>query len=376
MRRSTLGLVVLGLLGLLGVACGESEDQEAVSGCAGGSGGCPEGCGEEGCGGAGGMGQGGVAGEGGGGLGAAGGGGGRREGCLPSPPPGWQGPVVLFSKPGEGGSPEACTGSYRKAFFTGGLGVLFDEWQDDACRYSCGPPYGYDCAKTSARLTYYRNSSDCDVLSGGRPCDTWDGNCALHDLCASGGPDASVEIETLDLGSDSKCDPNPPVLRARSAYWKLVSRACTLASAPSGACGEGERPIPPDAEGKLFCIAQAGEVACPEVDYPRRQLRYAGFDDRRTCPEGWCNTPQDVCDVTVDFFDPTDATCGSPIATLRRGQCLPISWRERRAVVRESTESGVGRCGAFPVTNMGQEGVGEALGTVLPAEPMTFCCRY
>ena len=283
--------------------------------------------------------------------------------CAPAVPPGWGGPLELYSGPDAPGA--RCSAHFQGPVYDGN-NVL--SAQVATCDCQCQMPQAVQCSPLTA--SFFAGLGTCTAIErcGDKMltgvCQRIDvlPNCALMTMK---GASMSVPASAASGGS---CMPAvtktlPP------PSWKVGARACgsALGSAPGG-CEAGYvcTPQPGAPFAASVCVAQAGDVPC-QGGYTARRVFYGGTLDTRDCSPCTCgDVAGATCSASVDVFHvagPMTAPCsGLPTTYLTPASCNPVN---QPADFRLKVQASGGSCTPTPVT---------AVGNVAEAQPTTFCC--
>ncbi|MFT3764765.1 MAG: hypothetical protein QM820_04505 [Minicystis sp.] len=292
---------------------------------------------------------------------------------MPGPPPGWDGPDLLWHGP-ELQAPE-CPASAAGFYYQGHAGLDAPN-VCGACQ--CDPPTGV-CALPG---TMTASSATCPGDAPGAvktPFDPpvgWDGTCTNTDaadaaaLCGGGTCAPSLAIASLTL-LEAGCKPTQlPVPKNGSAVWKTYAKVCQ--SFAPGTCADTAETCGPVAEpGFHRCISHDGDVACPALGpYHERHVFYQGFTDTRACSPCSCGAPEgSTCKAQLSIFeDAACATMPSFVFTLdaETAPCHPLNVGAALSS-KSATEPAY-----TPGTCTPSGGV--PMGSAEPADPMTYCC--
>jgi hypothetical protein len=283
--------------------------------------------------------------------------------CSPAPPFGWSGPLEVYDGPSP---PAACSTYFEGPIFVGGSSPT---GAPATCGCSCpDAPTGVACG--SVDVPFYAGLT---CPSGGA--------CAqktfLPGVCTRSTAQSECDAGTnsmiipLSMATGGQCTPLPTKTVAPPS-WAVAARACisTLGSQASD-CPAGDvcahSPLPPYAD---VCIAQMGVVAaCPPGAYSDRRIYTSGFNDTRDCSACTCGpvtgaTCASQLDVFATTADPSQACAGAAQVTYIAPEgCSFVS--EPADIRLQATLESTGSCTASPVA---------PTGTLLGAQPATFCC--
>jgi hypothetical protein len=139
----------------------------------------------------------------------------------------------------------------------------------------------------------------------------------------------------------------------------------------AGACGTGVcAPAPPFPFAPGPCIAQAGDVACPQSSrYSQKHLYYSGAVDGRGCTPCVCDAPTGIRCTTgaVTLYTSTAPTCGgSSQAVPTDGLCHAVMVSAAGVQTTMPAAPSGGSCAP--------DG-GQPTGLLVPTGAETVCCQ-
>lgn len=270
--------------------------------------------------------------------------------CVPEIPSDWVGPIVYLETPANA-APDSCPSGYGEALSAtyGGLDA-----GEAACKCECGEPSGITCG--NATLRGYGNSSCLsDGGFGTAP--------ASVGQCQNTIPDSTYYRFSAPTLSGGSCAPDD-VESFDSPQWSTRVSACLLTD-DLEACGDDVSCAPKPPEGYAVCIMARGDQSCPAgSEFSERIVRYASFDDTRTCGGCSCGAPQGTCGGLVRIKHNASAgTCsgGTTDTVLDEGECGYAPSGE------QATYS------ANPVASC-EQGTSQLSGDVQAADATTYCC--
>lgn len=233
--------------------------------------------------------------------------------CADEVPPGWEGPYVVFSGD-EGAETPSCGDGWPESLL---LHANISA-SPGACTCSCGGPVGSTCGTPS--LTVYTAASNCTGAST---------TVSLPSgQCTSLGAGASVLVlsakATVPVPSGGGCAIAQDGLPA-PFVWKSKGLLCGGALGGAG-CDSGTC-VPkggPDFQSG-YCVAAAGDVACPSGPFQDRTVYYADAMDTRNCAPCDCSAPSgQTCTGATSLY--TDDTCTIVGASIPNAdQCKSLS---------------------------------------------------
>jgi hypothetical protein len=292
--------------------------------------------------------------------------------CVPAPPAGWDGPLLLGLGPD--GTALACPSNAPVVAYQGHADLVATPASCTDC--TCSAPSGtcmLPSLITASALSCVANGPASRTFD---PPPAWDGSCTAFDPVAAGDLcNGALCADSLTSGpvvlTENGCEPSTVALmNVDSPTWDTAALGC-LGVYPASACDDlalACAPSAAQAPGFLSCIFQHGDNTCP-VTYPDKHLVYVGFDDHRGCAPCACGAPKGSCAATLDVFK--DDTCTKPVLlkldlTPAGPTCsdlpaagLPLGSKQ----LALSYDPG----GCAP-------GGGEPVGAVDPSDPSTFCC--
>lgn len=274
--------------------------------------------------------------------------------CVPIPPSGWQGPLILFE--GQDASapvPPPCLDGYKAAPAYDGNDAVTGGPAECSC--TCGPASGGTCAVSATFFTDNQCQNACaegttaKAITAGPTCTVITGGCknARASAVVTGG----------------QCTPSAPTTKSiPAAGWSKTARACSPLATPQGGCAADRISTPAAAapfDLETYCVLQTGAATCPAT-YPAHRQYYGRFDDTRACGACGCDAPAGAaCAGAIIGFD--NATCaGGPTPVPVDGGCSPVKLN----LYFDGGPASQGSCTAKPTSS----------GSVNPANPTTICC--
>lgn len=238
---------------------------------------------------------------------------------------------------------------------------------------SCAPSTGVCMLPETVTIS---PSPECpsDATDAGVPFDPpsdWDGGCTGNDAIAAvecdGGPCSATIGPMIPV---DECMPIQPVV-PKNLTWAMAAYTCT--GTTRGACANNSdvcTPTPP--EGFTLCVSRQGDdsnIQCPAA-YPARRVFYLGGEDTRGCAPCGCEPPQgSSCASLVSLYadDACSTQIGSVTATSSTSMCVDIPAASSLGSKQASP----------PIYTAGscQPNGGGETGSVLPADPFTFCSQ-
>jgi hypothetical protein len=293
--------------------------------------------------------------------------------CVPAKPDFWEDPQLLAI--GTPLSMPSCPGVAPAVVYEGYAGL--DTSPSSCLTCSCAPPTG-SCG-LPATVTASTPAACVDAGSGLTPFDPpsdWDGGCTSEGAVPSGVLCGGVPcVRSLTIApltvQESGCTASASAgTTVHAVSWSTYAVAC-IGNA-SGSCAEdGDfcaalAPV----DGFRECISHDGDVACPPYSaYSDQYVFYSGADDTRSCSACACGSPAgSSCSAMISVYD--DSACSSLLftdsITSSASACVDVP--AGSALGSKSATSPAYTPGACPPSG------GEALGSVVPVMPATFCC--
>lgn len=266
--------------------------------------------------------------------------------CRAAVPPGWTGPIVLVSGPGDETAP-ICPGTAPTTAFE-----TLSGWSGEpaTCRCTCAEPAAHQLTCSAATL---RTSSTC---SGGSSHTTVTANqCKSISALPSTGSWLASAVSFTGTGT---CAPQPSVATS-PVEWAQAHRGCT--SGPAIAC-DGGICAPPIEEGQRLCVYIDGEASCP-LGFPDRVLTAEDVLDERGCSECTCGVVVGSCTGSLQI---ASACSGTPLlhASIPLGGCTSAGTAAGTHHVR----------GAFSASGSCPAGTVFPEGELIPQQVRTVCC--
>jgi hypothetical protein len=284
--------------------------------------------------------------------------------CVPSPPPEWSLPVLLWSGP-ELEAPACPAGILQYE----GHADPIDPPKCPVC--SCEPPTG-ECELPTYLIA---STQTCAGDGPGPILYDFSGFDLDPTICNTDNPvPAILGTRSLTVGpvgmTETGCKPVatlPP--RSGATRWKTFARACNFGvsacSIPGVICVPTAEPPP----GFSQCIHQSGQHECPS-DYPDRRVFYNEISDSRHCSECTCGVPKGgVCTAPLRMYQ--DASC---MMVVTGGS---YSLTETCCDIPAGTDLLSKKVWTAPIYEPGAcEPIGgEPIGSVDLNGPSTFCCQ-
>jgi hypothetical protein len=265
--------------------------------------------------------------------------------CLPSPPLGFTGPVLLYGAAGPGDVPKCPVGwmaldASPRPTGAPNVGV--------PCKFDCKPVTTPTCAAPMFSAYVLCPAQ----LSGSSP--------ANPDVCYGAGGTAA-KIVGPGEPAGAKCG-TPDGVALPPPFTKAVWR-CGLKAEPPAACSDGEC-VPAPANSAQVCVATDGDVFCPDPNtspYSVKSVLVESFNDGRYCSPPTCGASAS-CPTKLELF--ADGTCQSLTATLADGECKNAGYGSYRAPKQN---------GGNAVVTCSKSG-GDVEGTVAISKSTTLCC--
>lgn len=281
--------------------------------------------------------------------------------CVPAPPSGWEGPVLLWSGPTE--EAPGCPQEAPEIVYEGHAGIVAEP-RCPSC--SCGPAV---CVlRGMAAISTYMCQPGGVEIPYPAP-EGWTGECHSNGVIP-GEQVGSVQVLSPVL---APCAPiETPPEEPGSFGWETLARACKGPGiygrcAEGLTCGTGAEPP----EGFAACIYRQRQVfECP-ADYPEQRVFHDGIDASGvSCTACTCGDPEGgKCVVFGTAFE--DTVCadllGGSGSSLAHAGCTdsgaPKPLGSMTALVYENEP------GTCPPSG------GQPVGEAMPLHPTTFCCQ-
>lgn len=285
-----------------------------------------------------------------------------RGECVPLPPLGWDGPVLLWSGPSE--SPQECPQQAPNNVYEGNDG-LSQVSQCPSC--SCGPAA---CRVPSLEIW---DGSGCQGASTPYLApDGWTGACTSPGFI----PAADLGSISFPMTQMSPCEPQEGSIVEKVDYhWATLARACQATEVPT-ACDETTICVPtsePPPPGFEQCIFLRGEeaVECP-LGYPNRYVFYGAIDTSSvTCTACACGSPAGgACEAAISAWSEPGCT-GTMVDEAHVSTTEPwcsdaVPGHDLASMEAAWIQNVPGSC---------QASGGEPIGEAEPSGPATFCCQ-
>ena len=254
----------------------------------------------------------------------------------------------------------------------------------DAVRGVCGSQRAPECPACSCEPPIATCELPSVLTVGTQICGVEDPAPLIYDysglvpdptICTTDNPFPVGLMHSWAIGpltmTESTCAPVttlPP--RSGDMSSKTFARACGLGASPCLDPATLCTATAPPAPGFSQCVFQRGEHKCPS-DYPKRRVFYDEVIDSRHCSDCWCGAPKGgECTSYVRIF--MDATC--TLMAAGRTVSSKTMWGCSDLVAGTALQ---GKTATAPVYEPGacEPSGGEALGSVEPRGPSTFCCQ-
>ncbi len=281
--------------------------------------------------------------------------------CTYAAPPGWTGPVALYS--GSGGAPvPACPAAFPMVAASAFASLSAPPASCSAC--ACIPPPAPSCPNPP-NVDFYQDPG-CSV-----PCDTLSvppGQCVPYSAACGVAPQG-VDMTVNPPVNAGSCLINGGDATLQSITWGTAARACTAAGYGQSDCPAGQvcAPVPAPPFGAKLCILQQGSVGCPSGAYSQQNVFYEGETDSRGCAPCSCGgLSGETCGTLViysDIFGCSAPAFGPAPAPLT---CNPFGAPSTQLGVVYSPGATQGSC---------PPGGGGPTGSASPASPVTVCCQ-
>ncbi len=256
--------------------------------------------------------------------------------CIPKPPPGWDGPVMLVVGDGDT-SPPDCDEMFEEfpfEAFAGGLADYPEAQCSCTCSATCQPPWRFNVFSCANPYLWLEQANDGECVA--TPTEERFGGAQVDEVLARA---AKCEAQ----GSQYL----PP------EQWTARVRACSAHPFLSGGCGFGSACVP--VRGVSFfseaaCVSKNGDQVCP-ADFPEKHIFHESYADYRGCV---CECSAGGCERALTAFSDAICTTGTEVA-----------WEECTVDGPRSVQADTG-----PATCDTIEGAAPAQ----PTGTKTFCC--
>lgn len=277
--------------------------------------------------------------------------------CVPLPPLGWDGPVLLWS-----GKPDEMQGCPERA-----SNVVYEGY--DGLSYTPACPT-CSCGPSACVLPVLEASPSAMCQTAGQiyagP-DDWTGACISPGTI----PDAEVDSVLFPQLTLAPCEAHTGEI-PHDYQWATLAMACqttepTTACDATTICVPTSEPPPPGFE---QCIYRDGEHTCP-FGYPTRHVFFSTIDTSAAgCSPCECGPPVGgACEVRVDLYEQAGCTGGTLWAQSSTSTPYCLEWSagfDLASMTATWLQDTPGTC-----TPSG----GEPFGQATPAQPATFCCQ-
>lgn len=280
---------------------------------------------------------------------------GCRATCVATPPANWQGPYALYEGMGSPlPTPPDCAhaGAYSIDAYDGTGAPQAGPAQ---CSCECGAVTGASCGAPA--INFYSDGSctkRCPTAS-----QVIGSTCTVLSVAGCGGLHF-----TLSPGATSGTCAPAGSTTLPAIEWQTNVRLCGLPSSPSTSGCEAGRVCAPSTGlpfESAYCVARAGDWACPPP-YPARRTFYASAVDSRACSACACEPPTGVqCTAAVSTFGDTNCN-GGVMMESAPAACSGAGIKAAMATGNTATGGSCAPSGGTPV------------GTVSPSTPTTICC--
>ena len=278
--------------------------------------------------------------------------------CVPAPPAGWSGPIVLYE--GAAANAPACAAGTTTVLTAQRLAPVAPA-QCGAC--ACNAASGFTCGQVTVEgrnSACFCNGPSNLSLRVNR-CEGLSSSEILCDAFQAGAVDFGLSATTG--GACAPSAPRPPSTKPALAF-AVATVGCQLALPSQVDCPTGNvcaaRPTPPF--NPKQCVIMAGEApACPGFPYAKRSVFHRGVNDTRDCGVCACGSPPSAtCTTRAKTSEQSDCSDG---VLASAPTCQPLGTR-RYAFIS-----------ATPPTNVTCAASGGApVGTATATDAVTVCC--
>jgi hypothetical protein len=283
--------------------------------------------------------------------------------------------------------PGSCPGAtYPNPFYAGYRLLNAPAATCSAC--SCSAPLGETC-----QVTLHVVGGTCAQWLGGTACaapvpSTADGSCdqsggffpavntcgpAVGNTCPGGSSPCNQAVAAdpaVIIGGSCNASQQTPTIPPTS--WNNAARACQPAAEGKG-CANSYACLPnaPSPFGAI-CIAHLGDIKCPDatLGYTTKKTFFdVDPADDRTCTDCACSGVNGAsCTASTEIYsDPVQNSCSTKVATVPPGGCTALAGNPiiggRKGV---GTSITAGSCSPSG---------GQATGSAVGLNPVTFCCQ-
>lgn len=305
--------------------------------------------------------------------------------CHNPVPAGWTGHYALADGT-FAALPGNCPGStYPNPFYTGYRSPNAAAPQCSAC--SCGAPQGQTCDIAELHLT---GVTCAEEMSGQPHCQkpiplVTDGACHAINIpggqktcgppdlatmtCPAGTQACNVSVYLDDpVANGGACAPSVQAPTITPFTWSNAARACLPTTEGKG-CANDFACLPNTAAPfGAVCISKLGDNACPAGSGYGTKKVFFDLDpvDTRACTDCSCGNPTGLsCTTSITTY--SDTACGSANATTAASGCNAYVNNPAVGSYKSvSTQFTQGTCASSG---------GQAMGSVVPQNPVTFCCQ-
>lgn len=274
--------------------------------------------------------------------------------CVPSAPPTWQGPLLVFE--GAADLVPPCPSSMALEKVNAKVGTPSGSISCDKC--GCGPVANVTCGAT---VHQFVDDQCLTVESSATPLTT-----TCQPLTNS-----NIAVTVTTAASGGGCAPMGGGATKEPVKWAGALRACGAPALLPDGCQAGEVCVPdsPAPFRAQRCIAHDGDVACP-APWTDRHMAATDVDDTRECTKCSCKPPQNVsCDGTGRLSVAGDPTCAPATST---SHPIPMGCHSlgAGASVKIAFGTTIMPSGGF----CPKEADSQPTGGLAPKGPVTVCC--
>ena len=279
--------------------------------------------------------------------------------CVPIAPPGWSGPFALYD--GDPADAPACDGALSDSLLVANADLQAPtDALCDTC--TCAAATGDLCGTVPVTAYAMSEPGTCGGCSAQYFVE--DGGCQ-QGVTACGQALGSIEIGEAPASGGS-CVPAQLVPELSELAWSRAAIGCAPATTDVPGCAAEETCMPLAAapfEQELGCIAQDGDVACPD-GWSDRRVFHRDADDQRGCNPCECGPSQGaVCHGSLGLY--ADDACAQVVVDAY-GVPASCTWKSSYTSVHVQLDEAFG--------GVCEPSGGGPTGTVIASDPVTVCC--
>jgi hypothetical protein len=242
--------------------------------------------------------------------------------------------------------------------------------QCTAC--TCGAIQGGTCSPPA--LTCWSGSTTCGGTGTDWTVALESGACETPTNLLNGANQLSCKVTGAAMvTTPGSCTPSTVTFPNQGAWGTRVD-ACGVDQA-SGSCGAGQVCIPqgPTAANESLCVRYDGVVTCPAGWTTTSLTAYANADDTRACSACTCGDGSTCGDSHYTFYDTGTCTTTGTGGSVNVGSNATNGCTDVTAEIAQNAWSAKATLPAVHGTC--PPGGGQASGSVMPQNPVTYCCQ-